>query len=142
VTEELPWLTLTEAAEQTGQNRETLRSKVRRGLLTTRRGNSGQIMVQLPAGDLGATRAVTGPDQGITGPALDEVAAELRDEIAELRERLARAESDVAAAERVRAAEVGALRELADRLTDELADARRNLADARRPWWARLFASR
>jgi hypothetical protein len=54
--------------------------------------------------------------------------------VADLREALAVAEAGVLAIERVRAVEVGALRELSNRLTAEL-------AEARRPWLARVLAA-
>src|SRR4051794_2702024 len=57
-TDEPPWLTLNEAAERSGTNRETLRSRARRGLLNSRRGNTGQLLVQLPG--------VTEPDRPVT----------------------------------------------------------------------------
>src|SRR3954470_24374557 len=46
-TGELPWLTLSEAAEKTGVNRETLRSRARRRLLPSQVGNRGQMLVQV-----------------------------------------------------------------------------------------------
>jgi hypothetical protein len=47
MTDELPWLTLTDAAELTGLNRETIRSRARRNLIPSRRGNAGQLLVQI-----------------------------------------------------------------------------------------------
>ena len=39
--EEQPWLSLTEAAAVSGLAREAIRARVRRGLITARKGNRG-----------------------------------------------------------------------------------------------------
>jgi hypothetical protein len=124
VTEELPWLTLTEAAERTGLNRETIRSRARRGLIPYRRGNNGGMLVQVATG---SDRDVTAPDRGLT-----EALTDLQDEIADLRERLARSEADAAAARAIAASQV----EAKDQIIAEL---KMMLTDARRPWWQRLL---
>jgi hypothetical protein len=139
--EDDPWLSLTEAAQQSGLARETIRGRARRGQITSRKGNRGELLVQLPA------EMLTWAGPAGTAPLADLV-ADLTAEVAELRERLARAEAAVdtakavaearadaakdAADARVTAArvEAKAVRELADRLTAEL-------ADLRRPWWRR-----
>lgn len=134
MTEELPWHGLTEAAELTGLNRETLRSRARRGLIPSRRGNAGQIVVQIPAeltgptgSNQGTTGAATAPDQGIT-----EALTELREEVTELRDRVTRAE-----AERDRATEVAEVKvAAAERIIGRL---EADLAAARLPWWRRVL---
>ena len=155
--DEQPWLSLTEAAAVSGLAREAIRARVRRGLITARKGNRGELMVQLPAG------LVAEVGQG-EAAAMAGLVADLTAEVAELRQALARATAEVdaakavatagvdtakavaearieaardAAAARVSAAkvEVAALRELADRLTAEL-------AEARRPWWRRWIGLR
>ena len=152
--EEQPWLSLTEAAAVSGLAREAIRARVRRGLITARKGNRGELMVQLSAG------LVAEVGQG-EAAAMAGLVADPTAEVAELRQALARATAEVdtaravavagvdtakavaearveaardAAAARVSAAkvEVAALRELADRLTAEL-------ARPRRPWWSRLI---
>ena len=89
--EEDPWLTLSEAAQRSGLAREAIRTRARRGQITSRKGNRGELMVQLPA-DL-----LTGPGQVMTGSQADLV-ADLLAEVADLRERLARAEAGLEAA--------------------------------------------
>lgn len=145
-----PWLGLTEAAQRSGLAREAIRARARRGQVPSRKGNRGELMVQLPA------ELLTGHSQGESGPGRVEarmwadLVTDLTSEAAELRERLAKAETEARAAEavaeakveaardvasaRVSAAklEVAAVRELADRLTVEI-------ADARRPWWRKLI---
>jgi hypothetical protein len=125
VTEELPWLTLTEAAERTGLNRETIRSRARRGLIPYRRGNNGGMLVRVATGD---DRDVTDPDRSLT-----EALTDLQDEITDLRERLARSEADAAAARVIAASQV----EAKDQLIAEL---KAMLDEARRPWWQRLIS--
>jgi hypothetical protein len=124
MTEELPWRGLTEAAEMTGQNRETLRSRARRGLIPSRRGNAGQLLVQIPDG---MTRAATATDQGMT-----EALTELREEIADLRDRATRAESERDQATKVAEAQIAAAERIIARLEADL-------AEARRPWWRRVL---
>ena len=139
VTEAQPWLSLSEAAAMTGLNREALRARARRGQVSSRKNNRGELLVQVPAG------AVAEADRGVAGAMADLLA-----EVADLRERLARAEAvadtakataeaGVVAAREVAEARVSAaraeakaVRELADRLTNEL-------SEARRPWWRRWW---
>jgi hypothetical protein len=48
MTDELPWHSLDEASSLTGLSREAIRSRVRRSYLASRRGNHGELMVQVP----------------------------------------------------------------------------------------------
>ena len=129
MTDELPWLTLTDAAELTGLNRETIRSRARRGLIPSRRGNAGHLLVQI-------TGAVTVPDRGVADQVtaynrdLTEVVTELQEELTDLRDRVTRAEAEREAVREVAEAKVAA----AERLVTEL---QAMLAAARRPWWRR-----
>jgi hypothetical protein len=130
MTDELPWLTLTDAAELTGLNRETIRSRARRSLIPSRRGNAGQLLVQV-------TGAVTARDQGMTDQdtasdrGLTEVVTELQEELTDLRDRFTRAEAERDAAREVAEAKVMAMER-------QLADLREQLAWHRRSWWRRL----
>jgi hypothetical protein len=130
MTDELPWLTLTDAAELTGLNRETIRSRARRSLIPSRRGNAGQLLVQV-------TGAVTARDQGMTDQdtasdrGLTEVMTELQEELTDLRDRVTRAEAERDAAREVAEAKVMAMER-------QLADLREQLAWHRRSWWRRL----
>lgn len=47
--EEDPWLGLTEAAQRSGLAREAIRARARRGQITSRKANRGELLVQLPA---------------------------------------------------------------------------------------------
>jgi hypothetical protein len=127
--EESPWLSLTEAAQRSGLSREAVRARARRGLVPSRKGNRGDMLVQLPADLLSGN--VQGGDQGVS-VAPSTLESDLLAEVAELREKLARAESrlesDLAAAESTRAAQVAAKDEV-------IADLREQLAWHRRPWW-------
>ena len=121
--DELPWLTLSEAAERTGLSRETIRSRVRRGLLPFRRNNRGelvvqvvQVPVQVPAFEHAAPAA---DDTELT--TLRETVADLSAEVADLRVALARAEAEAPARERYIA------------LLEEM------LRDARQPFWRRWW---
>src|SRR4051794_38487353 len=95
-TGELPWWTLSEAAELTGANRETLRSRARRGLIPSQVGNRGQTLVQVVTDpEDGRNRgndrdADRGDYRELTG--LREAVTDLTAEVAELRVALARAE--------------------------------------------------
>ena len=100
--------------------------RARRGLIPSRKGNDGRVVVQLPAGAV--SEVVHGHDAGMS-----DLVADLTAEVSELRTGLVRAKARLEAAEDIRRAEVAALRELADRLTAEL-------ATARLPWWRRLGA--
>ena len=129
MTDELPWLTLSEAADLTGLNRETVRSRARRGLIPYRRSNRGEMVVQIAGAATGADReatgAVTDPDRGLA-----EVVTELQEEITDLRDRVTKAEAD-----RDRAVEVAAARvEASERIIAEL---RAEVEYWRRPWWRR-----
>ena len=125
-TAEAPWLTLREAAERSGLDREAIRSRARRGLIPKRMGNRGEWLVQLPA------ELVTEHDQAMTENVTrgDGAIADLQSEVTELRVALARAETERDAAKAVAMAEIAAK----DALLGEL---RLLLADARRPFWRR-----
>ena len=132
-------LPLAEAASRLGLHQAALRSRIRRGLVTAKKGNDRRLLVEVPAD------AQPRHDVAMASPDV-----ELAAEVAELRERLARAEAAVETAKavaearmeaalasadgRVSAAraEAKAVRELCDRLTAEL-------LDARRPWWRRML---
>ena len=88
MTDEQPWLSLTKAAAVSGLAREAIRARVRRGLITSRKGNRGELMVQLPAG------LVSEVGQG-EAAAMAGLVADLTAEVAELRQALARATAEV-----------------------------------------------
>jgi septal ring factor EnvC (AmiA/AmiB activator) len=142
MTDERPWLTLAEAAERTGLTKEALRSRARRGLISTRRSNSGATLVQVGTA---MTAGVTTGDQALTA-----TLTELREEIAELTTRLTKAEVErdslakemdrtVTAMERSKVEAVAARDELVVELKAMLHELRQELAEARRPWWRRWF---
>ena len=79
-----PWLTLSQAAAQSGRHIGALRSMVRRERIPARKGNRNQWLVQLPAELLAEPDAAAGSPDGDT-------VAELLAEVAELRERLGHA---------------------------------------------------
>ena len=47
--DEDPWFGLSEAAQRSGLAREAIRARARRGQITSRKGNRGELLVQLPA---------------------------------------------------------------------------------------------
>ena len=132
-----PWLTVAAAARQLGISPRAVRGRIRRGTIEWKpQGNTGRL-VRVPEGDVS-------PDDPGDGP--EDEFDELREQVAGLREKLARAEAGLDAAATVAEARISAaraetkaVRELADRLTHELLAARLELADARRPWWRRLY---
>jgi hypothetical protein len=141
---EASWLTLTEAAQRSGFPRETVRSRARRGLIPSRKGNRGELLVQLTtvmtASDHGTnaapTTVMTTPDHGQAT-----VIADLTAEVTELRERLATVSAELTAARTVAAAEVAAKAEIIDELRRQLEHERQQLIELRRPWWRRLMGS-
>src|SRR4051812_11351949 len=110
-TAEQPWLGLTEAAAVTGLDREALRSRARRGLLPSRKGNRGQLLIQVPT-DLANghsrddDRDDREADHEIAG--MRTVLTDLTAEVGELRVALARAEADRDAAKAIATAELAA----------------------------------
>ena len=121
-------LPLAEAASRLGLHPSALRSRIRRGLVTAKKGNDGRILVEVMAN--------ARPDHGaVTASPEDELRAELdfmrgQLEAARIAMTKAVAERDAAvatAAAKVDAAErvVTELRARADRLEAALAEARR-----------------
>src|SRR4051794_7201494 len=109
--EQGPWLTLSEAASRSGLHREALRARAKRGQLPSRRGNAGQVLVQLPPDLLNAAQ---GSAQGVAQAQVEQLAEVIHDlehELGELRERLARAEAERDAAVRTGEVEARLLRE-------------------------------
>lgn len=117
--DDLPWLSLTEAAAVSGLARETVRARARRGLIPSRKGNDGRVVVQVQPG------AAPTPEQGMHAD-IDELLAE----VSELREALARAMSERDAAKAVASA-------MADAKDELITELKLMLAEARRPWWRR-----
>ena len=86
--EQGPWLTLSEAASRSGLHREALRARAKRGQLPSRRGNTGQVLVQLPPDLLNPAH---GAAQGVAQAQVEQLAEVIHDlehELGELRERL------------------------------------------------------
>ena len=114
------WLTVAEAAPLLGLTVDGLRSRIKRGLVTTRKGNDGRLVVNV---------AVDSADPGhepvhepaVTGPPDSEVERDLLPELLEARDRAARAEAALA---EVRTA-LGREQARGDRLEAELAEARK-----------------
>lgn len=145
------WLSLVDASSRLGTSVDALRSRARRGMITTRRGNDGRLQVRVLASqtavtDQPADRSRLGGD-GVD----DEALAELREEIVELRVTVARLEAErdaarvganveIAAAKAVAAAEVAAVRAEVTAKEMVITELRELLTDARRPWWRRWAA--
>jgi hypothetical protein len=152
------WLSLGEAAAATGWKPERIRSLARRGTIARRRGNTRDWLYQITP-ELVAARAATragtmaDPSADTTGTARSRhddgragttdaarwEAAELHEEVAELRVKLARAQEQVEAARAVAAADVAAAQAKAAALRELIDELKAQLAEARRPWWRRLF---
>jgi hypothetical protein len=145
-TAEPPWWTLSEAAARTGLDRETIRSRARRGLYPSRKSNQGQVLVQVPTGEH------AGPDHGndqehageVT--ALREAVADLTAELTEVRVALARSEAGTTAAiaQAWAEGEAHAARAEAEaRAKDTVILAlQEQLRDLRQPWWRRWAGRR
>src|SRR4051794_24321001 len=107
-----PWVTLSEAASRTGRHIDAVRSLVRRRKLPARKNNSGQWLVQLPAGMAELTETSTSltasaSAHDTTG---DTATGELLAEVTELREALAEAKAEAKAARDVAEARVDAVK--------------------------------
>ena len=140
------WLTLSEAAGRLGVTVDALRSRIRRGQVSPRRGNDGRLLVPVSA-DLSAPSQDHDEAGHDHPPDQRELLDELHGELLELRVALARSEERLVAAERREAAaEAAAAREqaradLAARIVElraELVQARAELAEARKPALVRL----
>ena len=123
--EEPSWLTLSEAAARTGLNRDALRARARRGLIPHRKGNNGEVLVQVPA----VMMAGIGQDEAGAvardGQDMANLVADLQAEVLELRVALARAEAGRDAATATAEAEKLATREVVELLKAQLAEARK-----------------
>ena len=127
-------LPVSEAASRLGLSPIAVRSRVRRGSLPSRRGNTGQILVEVPAHAAAHTGKVAGTSADASAGTFagTSTAAELEVEIDALRRELAYAQGErdasaAIAAAKVEAAEriIGELRAERDRLAAELANARK-----------------
>lgn len=128
-----PRLSLVEAAARTGRKPEAIRAMVHRGRLKAVRGNDGRLLVELPADPAVAGRpAGQEPDEAGQVAALEAELAGLREALSRALLAAGRAEAERDAAKATAAAEVAALREL-------VAELKAMLAEARRPWWRRVF---
>jgi hypothetical protein len=132
-------LPLAEAASRLGLSVVALRSRIRRGSITARRGNTGQWLVEVPAHAAAQAGKVVGMEQHLS---LDELQVEidaLRQELSE-----AKAQRDAAATiatTKVEAAEriIEDLRTALDRETVRADRYEAELAHLRRPLWERLI---
>ena len=126
-------LSLAEASARLGKSVDAVRSLIRRGRLTARRGNDGRLLVAVPtelavASDKPGDQSRLGENDEVTRRVLAE-----RDEaLAEVDHWRSRAEEAAIAQARAEA-ERDAQRVLVDELRIEL-------AHHRRPWWAKLLA--
>jgi hypothetical protein len=92
--ESLPWLTISDAARQTGRNLDAMRALVRRGRLPRRKGNRGEWLVQLPEAAARAdsdTDSDTALDSALDN-GLDSGLAVLREQVVTLHLSLVRTE--------------------------------------------------
>lgn len=119
------FLPVSEAASRLGLTPAGLRSRIRRRLVTTRKGNQGQWLVEVPRDPPVRHDALVTHDDDLQ----TEVDA-LRRELGEERLARARMEERLAGIERSHNAELGAKGAL-------IGELRAMLADARRPWWRR-----
>lgn len=144
------WLTLSEAAAQTGYSREALRLRVRRGTLRSRKGNDGTVRVD--PSELGSLPPLDGSsdvqedDRGdVQGAAMDvlvSTVADLRTDLEVARSSLESARSDQlldrGRAERAEA-QAAAQMDRAERAEARLEAAERALEEARTPLVIRMI---
>ena len=130
--EQSPWPSLIEASQRSRIHKEALRARAKRSQLPSRRGNMGQILVQLPPELLNPAQGAAQPPAQAHAEQLAELARDLEQEIAGLRIELAEARAQGRAAEVAAEARVAAERVVSDEL-------RRGLEWHRRPWWRRLI---
>jgi hypothetical protein len=134
------WLKLAEAAPQLGLTIDGLRARIKRGQITTRKGNDGRLLVSVAANGAEPSHEPTHePAQNGSGaghesahePAgtgSDGPGHNLLPDLLDARERAARAEGELAAEARRSIdllAVIGDLRTDRDRLAAELAEARK-----------------
>jgi hypothetical protein len=142
--DEPPRLPLAEAAARLGKSVDAVRAMIRRGKLTTVRGNDGRMLVSVPpslaqaadqprlGGDEAGDRSGLGERLGS-----DEVATRL---LIERDEALAEADHWRDQAHRAELAQARAEAEHAAK-AELVAELRAMLAEARRPWWRRWLGS-
>ena len=125
------------AARRLGRSPDAIRSAIRRGSLSGRRGNDGKWLVFLPVGPAGAIDVVQ-PDDDNLQQGTDRQAAvvnRLRVELEQER-RLSADRQETIAELRER---VGRLEGEATGYTALVAELREALVWQRRPWWRRLL---
>jgi hypothetical protein len=138
--QEPPRLPLAEAAAHLGKSVDAVRAMIRRGRLTTQRGNDGRLLVSVPPSLAQAddrTRLGNGEagDQSGLGARLGEDGATTR-LLVERDEALAEADHWREQAHRAELAQARAEAETTAK--DELiAELKALLAETRRPWWRR-----
>ena len=114
------WFAVAEAAPRLGLTVDGLRSRIKRGLVTTRKGNDGRLVVSV------AVDSANPGHEPVREPAVDgapdpEAAPDLLPELLEARDRAARAEAALAEVRAVLSREQAR----GDRLEAELAEARK-----------------
>jgi DNA-binding Lrp family transcriptional regulator len=128
------FLPLAEAASRLGLHPSALRSRIRRGQVTAKRGNDKRLLVEVMANvQPRHEEAMASPD--------DELAAEidqLRSQLESAHLAVARAEGARDTAVATSTAKVDAAERIITELRAMLDIAKAELADARRPWWRRL----
>jgi hypothetical protein len=131
-TDERQWLPLSEAARRLGKSSDAVRAMIRRGRLSTRKGNDGRLLVGVPPD---ADEPASDSDRPRGEHATDELVQEVMD----LRVALARAEAERDAARRIADADVATARAEVAAKDDLIVELKALLAEAWRPWWRRLI---
>jgi hypothetical protein len=143
------WLKLAEAAPQLGLTIDGLRARIKRGQITTRKGNDGRLLVSVAANGAEPSHepAQNGSEAGhesaheLAGTGSDGAGHNLLLDLLDARERAARAEGELAglrealATEARRSTDLQAVLELERARADRLEAA---LAEARKGWLERL----
>jgi hypothetical protein len=146
------WLKLAEAAPQLGLTIDGLRARIKRGQITTRKGNDGRLLVSVaanepshePSHEPAQNGSGTGhePAQEPAGTGSDGPGHDLLPDLLDARERAARAEGELAglrealATEARRSTDLQAVLELERARADRLEAA---LAEARKGWLERVL---
>src|SRR4051794_19839060 len=128
-------LPLAEAASRLGLHPSALRSRIRRGLVTAKKGNNGRLLVEVMAN--------ARPDHGeIMATPEDELRAEvdfMRGQLEAARIAAAKALAERDAAVATSAAKVDAAERVVTELRDRGDRLEAALAEARRPWLAKVL---